>query len=288
MANEFSAKLSRQFHPLRFQRWAFSDLNPWLGWLAPAAQVVRAQRQPASRDSPAAAVESMVSEVISASLDYYRELRDALSEATFFQIYGNLFALYLADKHDAEARRQPSSRASFRSSRRRWPRSTKAATRRRSRASASCCAPGRAAAARAACSCAGSAEDYRDLLPDLPPDEVRRIRGEQEIIVRYEPEKAVETLPALLSKQATATGWSRWFVGCSPTSGTTIRADDRAAGNDREHRRDARRDAGARPRPCAGPEGGAQAGGQTGGQTGGQVHGQRAQPRMTPDCATET
>jgi hypothetical protein len=28
-----SAKLSRVFHPLRFQRWAFSDLNPSLWWL---------------------------------------------------------------------------------------------------------------------------------------------------------------------------------------------------------------------------------------------------------------
>ena len=42
-------------------------------------------------------------------------------------------------------------------------------------------------------------EEYRDLLPDLPLDEARRIGGEQEIIARYEPEKAVETLPLLLS-----------------------------------------------------------------------------------------
>ncbi len=44
-------------------------------------------------------------------------------------------------------------------------------------------------------------DDYRDLLPDLPLDEVRRIGGEQEIIARYEPEKAVETLPAVLAKR---------------------------------------------------------------------------------------
>ena len=41
-------------------------------------------------------------------------------------------------------------------------------------------------------------EEYRDLLPDLPLDEARRIGGEQEIIARYEPDKAVETLPVLL------------------------------------------------------------------------------------------
>jgi len=36
-------------------------------------------------------------------------------------------------------------------------------------------------------------------LPDIPLDETRRIGGEQEIIARYEPDKAVETLPLLLS-----------------------------------------------------------------------------------------
>ena len=42
-------------------------------------------------------------------------------------------------------------------------------------------------------------EEYRELLPELPPDEARRIGGEQEIIARYEPDKAVETLPVLLA-----------------------------------------------------------------------------------------
>ena len=42
-------------------------------------------------------------------------------------------------------------------------------------------------------------EEYRELLPELAPDEARRIGGEQEIIARYEPERAVETLPVLLA-----------------------------------------------------------------------------------------
>ena len=43
--------------------------------------------------------------------------------------------------------------------------------------------------------------DYRELLPAVSRDEARRIRGEQEIIVRYEPEKAIATLPVLLSER---------------------------------------------------------------------------------------
>ena len=42
-------------------------------------------------------------------------------------------------------------------------------------------------------------EEYREFLPQLAPDELRRIGGEQEIIARYEPEKAVETLPVLVA-----------------------------------------------------------------------------------------
>jgi Mlc titration factor MtfA (ptsG expression regulator) len=37
------------------------------------------------------------------------------------------------------------------------------------------------------------------MLPAAKPDEWRRIRGEQDIIVRYEPERALETLPALVT-----------------------------------------------------------------------------------------
>ena len=55
LGNEVTAKVSRQFHPLRFQRWAFSDLNPWLAWLGPAAQAVKAQRQAAAAGQSRAA-----------------------------------------------------------------------------------------------------------------------------------------------------------------------------------------------------------------------------------------
>src|SRR4030095_11813837 len=44
--------------------------------------------------------------------------------------------------------------------------------------------------------------DYKDLLPAMPPEQWRRVRGEQEIIVRYEPEQALATLPKLLAPRA--------------------------------------------------------------------------------------
>ena len=48
-SNDVSARLGRQFHPLRMQRWALSDQNPWMWWLEYAAEAVKKQRMPASR-----------------------------------------------------------------------------------------------------------------------------------------------------------------------------------------------------------------------------------------------
>ena len=104
-ANEPAARLMRAFHPMRLQRWAASDLNPWLWWLAPAAQAVKAQRQALTPDHPGRRLEGTVSELTSAGLDGYRGLRDALSEAAFFQFYGNLCALH--DGEDAGAEEGP-------------------------------------------------------------------------------------------------------------------------------------------------------------------------------------
>jgi pimeloyl-ACP methyl ester carboxylesterase len=200
MSNEYSAKLARLMHPLRMQRWAFSDLNPLLCWLAPAAQAVKANRQALAVDDPARKAESLASELVSASLDCQRGLRDAVGEASFFQIYGNLSAFYFGAEREAALAQPavPDRELSF-----------------VKKALASIDKGGypealarvgflmahedgplplsRLALAR------DLLDDYRDLLPELPRDQVRRIAGEQEIIARYEPERAVETLPALLS-----------------------------------------------------------------------------------------
>jgi pimeloyl-ACP methyl ester carboxylesterase len=305
MASEPAAKLGRAFHPLRFQRWAVSDYyNPWLWWLGPMADAVRAQRkagtgtestggvaeanpgfswlrtvmdaakgQPAGAgdpgamlrmmaeanpgfswlrtvtdaakgqpgdpgamvrammeanpwvqwlrpltevvsrqpggdaDEPARHVERMMSEATSAVLDYYREMRDALSESAFFLTYGNLFSFYLADRRAAEERTPgPAVEAD--------PRHLPFVR----EALASIEQGGYAEAlARIAALIDRDAEriplaqlelrrdmfqDYAEFLPAIPREQMRRIRGEQDIIVRYEPERARETLPKLLADPA--------------------------------------------------------------------------------------
>jgi pimeloyl-ACP methyl ester carboxylesterase len=204
-SNDLSAKLLRDFHPLRFQRWAISDANPWLWWLGPTAQAVKAQRQALGPAETLRTTERSGSELVSALLDYYRALRDAVTEAAFFSTYANMFSLYVADKHaareatpvgESDMRELPFvkealaaigqggyseafARISFLLSRRGEPLPLARLTMRQD-----------------------LLRDYRDYVPELSIEQWRRIRGEQEIIARCEPEQALVTLPSLITDRA--------------------------------------------------------------------------------------
>jgi len=93
MVNETTAELGRTFHPLRAQRWFFSDMNPMMWPVAAMASAVKANRKPVSNDNPYRRLEEKWSEMITGSWDLCRDLRDAASEAAFFQIYGSMIAL---------------------------------------------------------------------------------------------------------------------------------------------------------------------------------------------------
>jgi len=201
MSNEVAAGIGREFHPLRFQRWAFSDQNPWLWWLKPTAQAVKEHRQSAEADQLFRRAEKMVSGLVSASFDFYRDVRDAISEATFFEVYGNLFSLYISEKHERNEQEVPKAQDT-----RELPFVREALASMEEGGYPEALARIGALLARRGQPIPLSRMElkeeligeYRDLLPDMPRDQMRRIRGEQEIIIRYEPEKALDTLPQLL------------------------------------------------------------------------------------------
>jgi pimeloyl-ACP methyl ester carboxylesterase len=201
LSNDFTARLGRELHPLRVQRWAFSDLNPWLAWLRMAAPAVRAQRQALPPEAPSRRVEAFASALVSAGLDYWREVRDAASEAQFFQVYGNVFALYLADRRAAEAplpavaaRELPYVKEALASIEEGGYAEALA------RVGVLLARKGEPLPLSRVALRAEIGRDYADLFPGMTPDQWRRIRGEQEIIVRYEPEQALLTLPKLLDQ----------------------------------------------------------------------------------------
>mgnify|MGYP000737147026 CR=1 FL=1 len=203
VSNDVLAELGRRFHPLRLTRWALSDLNPATWWLESAAESVRSQRAPTRPDHPLRKGEQFASELISASFDLYRDLRDAASEAVFFHVYGNLFLF------NAQERLQDGSGA------------VAAATDPRSLSVVrdALSAIDRGGYAEAVARAAYMLErrdgplplwrlqlrdelvrDYGELLPSASPEEWRRIRGVQEIIVRHEPQRALASLATLLAR----------------------------------------------------------------------------------------
>jgi len=199
MSSETSARMLREFHPLRMQNWAFSDLNPWMAWVGAAANAVKTNRQALDADHPLRKREQAGADMLSAGLDAYRAVRDAVTEATFFNLYANLQWAIPQDKASpagppkvTEPRELPEVKAAL----------------------ASIEQGGYAEAlARVACLLKQQGEplplsrlelrkelvtDYAELLPELLPEAWRRIRGQQELITLYAPERALETLPVLL------------------------------------------------------------------------------------------
>lgn len=202
-SNVFTAKLARQFHPLRFQRWLVSDLNPWVRWLGPAAGLVRERREPAAKDNALTAIEQAASSSISASLEFTRAMRDAASEAAFFQTYGNVFSLQAGERAArdvpalaAEARDLPFVQEALATmAEGGYPEAV-------ARVGALLARKGQPMLLSWLQARRAIAADYADLLPRVPPDQWRRIRGEQEIIVRHEPDRALASLPSLLAVPA--------------------------------------------------------------------------------------
>jgi pimeloyl-ACP methyl ester carboxylesterase len=195
LSTPHTAMMGRLFHPMRLQRWAISDINPWLAWLGPMAAQVKEQRQPMGDGLPLRQVERMYSELVSASLDYYRDVRDAASEAMFFQTYGSmippgdeLLAERRSDPKEGELRTDEAAEGGYAEA--------------ISRAGYLLSAKGKPLPLAQLELKKNLTGKLGHLLPKLTPDQMRVIRGRQEVICRRSPERALATLPLLLSKRA--------------------------------------------------------------------------------------
>jgi hypothetical protein len=197
LVTEGMAARARAFHPLRWQRWAVSDLNPFLWPLAPLAATVKSGRQPAPPDNPYRRAEKAVSETVIAALDLYRDLRDAATEALFYLVYGPLALLGAGDqaKSGTLAARDP----------RELPLVKEALT----AIGTGGYAEGVALTAALLGTVAGPIPLARleltdrilradRVLSELSPDAWRRIKAEQAVVAELEPEAGLRSLPKLL------------------------------------------------------------------------------------------
>ncbi|MDM0015379.1 TerB family tellurite resistance protein [Variovorax sp. J22P168] len=87
MTSETGAEAARAINPSRMERWALSNLNPWMFWVQALADNVRANRRPVTPDNPFSKTERAVSGQIEQSLDRVRDGRDEMSERMFKAIY---------------------------------------------------------------------------------------------------------------------------------------------------------------------------------------------------------
>lgn len=103
MVNGFSAEFLRQLHPLRMSRYAFADINPLMHVFKFLAPTVKEHRRTVSPENPYTKLEKTVAELISDSLNMFRDIRDQNQEFWFKSMYGNPWTLSFFDKPEGPA-----------------------------------------------------------------------------------------------------------------------------------------------------------------------------------------
>ena len=89
LTNSTTAECMRQMHPLRLQYELFSDANPFMRWIAGAAETVRKSRKPAAADNPLLALQEDMSKHTVRLLDGWRDAIEKITEQSFLAIYGS-------------------------------------------------------------------------------------------------------------------------------------------------------------------------------------------------------
>jgi pimeloyl-ACP methyl ester carboxylesterase len=82
------AEMRRRLHPMRQQHYFFSHKTPLFANIGDLAEQIRAQRAPAAKDNPFAALEQLYADCIEQSWNFWRDVRDAAIELSFHSLYG--------------------------------------------------------------------------------------------------------------------------------------------------------------------------------------------------------
>ncbi len=101
-----AAAAVRDSHPARVQRLMFSDRNPMMRPLSETANSIMKERKPIDGANPFLDVEQIWASSISQGFDFMRDVRDALYEMTFLSIYGSPFMRWLGASHAFERTRK--------------------------------------------------------------------------------------------------------------------------------------------------------------------------------------
>jgi pimeloyl-ACP methyl ester carboxylesterase len=199
MVTPAGAAVRRATHPQRVQRWAVSDLNPFLWPLKGLADLARAHRAPRDSEGPMAAMERCAATITSATWDLYRDLRDASVENTFFRTYSAAGLAAPAEAEDASPEKPVDFRGAgpVKEALSHIEEGTRTAAIVRTALLLMKAGTGRRRLS--------AMKRTRELvgkdvgLIDMPAEAAREIIREQSYIVDFEPERALAALPKLLS-----------------------------------------------------------------------------------------
>ena len=193
----------RRFHPLRMQRALLSSWNPWLKAIAPMATSAAADRTRAEATNPFLRLEQAMGDLVEQWMDMGRDVRDAMYEQTFFALWGGPWAQAFGVSH--AARRTLKSQAELRG----LP-VVKSAILNLSRGGFAeavirmlvLMADSRGAVRRDRLERSARVLTQDEPFRSLSMEQRAKLIHEQTLVATFEPERAIETLPDLLTKKA--------------------------------------------------------------------------------------
>lgn len=100
VANENTARTKVNTHPLRTQRYLLSDLNPFLKPLASLTETVTQHRLQNSRNNPFYKLETLNADLVTGWINIVRDMRDSMVETMFTSIYSSPFMRRLAESEN--------------------------------------------------------------------------------------------------------------------------------------------------------------------------------------------
>lgn len=95
-----TAKLYRSMHPVRMQRGVFSSKNPAMGWVPMIAETLRKDATKIIDDNIFKITERLWAENISHTLNIWRDIRDACYETSFLCLYGSPYMRWVGRFND--------------------------------------------------------------------------------------------------------------------------------------------------------------------------------------------
>jgi hypothetical protein len=90
----------RNAHPGRTSRRLFSDANPLMGFARGQAEKAEKERKPAEASNPFLSLEKIWADGVIQTFDFWRDVRDASYELTFFSLFGSPAMQRLGASHD--------------------------------------------------------------------------------------------------------------------------------------------------------------------------------------------